>query len=203
MKTFLPCLSLILMLAGCAQIPTPPPTETADWSAHQQQLDELTDWSLSGKVAIITPEERHSLNIYWQQSGDDFHITLSSFLGSTILDINKTALGTRIIDDKGKVYFGKNAQTLITQLSGIELPVDVLQQWIKGNPSGAVYQLNENNQLVSLTGQDNQDDNWSIDYNNYKTVQQTSLPHQLQLKRQDLLIKFAIRKWLLEKSAIF
>lgn len=203
MKTYLPCLFFTLMLAGCAQIPTPPPTETADWVTHQQQLNELTDWSLSGKVAIITPEKRHSLNIYWQQTGENFHITLTSFLGSTILDVKKTAVGTRIIDDQGEIYFGKDAQTLITQLSGIELPVDVLQQWIKGNPSGAVYQLNENNQLVSLTGQDKKNDNWSIDYKNYKTVQETSLPHQLQLRRQDLLIKFSIRKWLLEKTGIF
>lgn len=203
MKTFLPGLFFTLMLVGCAQIPTPPPAETADWAAHQQQLEQLTDWSLSGKVAIITPEKRHSLNIYWQQSGDNFQITLTSFLGTTILDVKKTALGTQIIDDQGKKYFGKNAQTLITQLSGIELPIDVLQQWIKGNPSGAVYQLNENNQLVNLTGQDNKNANWSIDYNNYKTVQKTSLPHQLQLRRQDLLIKFAIRTWLLEKNAIF
>jgi outer membrane lipoprotein LolB len=200
MKTLLSCLFFSLMLVGCAQIPTPPPTETADWAAHQQQLKELTDWSLRGKVAIITPENRHSLNIYWQQSGDNFHITLTSFLGSTVLDVKKTALGTRIIDDQGKIYFGKNAQTLMTQLSGIELPVNVLQQWIKGNPSGAAYQLNENNQLVSLTGQDNKNDNWSVDYTNYKTVQKTSLPHQLKLRRQDLLIKFAIRKWLLEKT---
>ncbi|MFT7053149.1 MAG: outer membrane lipoprotein LolB [Psychromonas sp.] len=200
MKTLLTGLFFTLMLVGCAQIPTPPPTETEDWPAHQQKLEQLTDWSLSGKVAIITPEKRHSLNIYWQQSGENFHITLSSFLGSTILDVKKTALGTQIIDDQGKIYVGKNAQTLITQLSGIELPIDVLQQWIKGNPSGALYQLDENNQLVSLTGEDDKNDSWSIDYKDYKRVQKTSLPHQLQLRRQDLRIKFAIRKWLLEKN---
>ncbi|MFQ3175511.1 MAG: outer membrane lipoprotein LolB [Psychromonas sp.] len=202
MKIFFSSLLFILMLAGCAQIPTPP-TETADWAAHQQQLNELTDWSLHGKVAIITAENRHSLNIYWQQNGENFHITLTSFLGTTILDIKKTALGTRIIDDQGKIYFAKNTQTLMTQLSGIELPVEVLQQWIKGNPSDAVYQLNENNQLVSLNGQDNKNDSWSVDYQDYKTVQKISLPHQLELSRQDLLLKFAIRKWLLEKTEIF
>lgn len=199
MKKFLLFLFFSSILAGCAQIPTPPPTETADWGSHQQQLNELTDWSFHGKVAIITPEDRHSLNIYWQQTGENFHITLTSFLGSTILDVKKTALGTRIIDDQGKIYFGKNAQTLMFQLSGIDLPVDALQQWIKGNPSGAVYQLNENNQLVSLTGQDHKNNNWSIDYQNFKMVQKTSLPYQLKLRHQDLLIKFAIQKWLLEK----
>lgn len=182
------------MLAGCAQIPEQPP-ETADWAAHQQQLDKLSDWSLSGKVAIITPEKRHSLNIYWQQNDENFHITLTSFLGATILDVKKTTFRTRIIDDQGKIYFGKNAQALITQLSGLELPIDVLQQWIKGNPSDAVYQLDENNQLVSLTGEDNKNEHWSIDYKNYKSIEGISLPHQLQLKRQDLLIKFAISQW--------
>jgi outer membrane lipoprotein LolB len=195
MKISLLFILFSLMLAGCAQIPEQPSPETADWAAHQQQLDKLSDWSLSGKVAIITPEKRHSLNIYWQQNDENFHITLTSFLGATILDVKKTAFRTRIIDDQGKIYFGKNAQALITQLSGLELPIDVLQQWIKGNPSDAVYQLDENNQLVSLTGEDNKNDHWSIDYKNYKSIEGISLPHQLQLKRQDLLIKFAISQW--------
>ncbi|WP_372881327.1 lipoprotein insertase outer membrane protein LolB [Psychromonas sp.] len=185
-----------LFMVGCAQIPEPP-VETADWAAHQQQLETLTHWTLSGKVAVITPEKRHSLNIYWQQNGDDFHITLTSFLGATILDIKKTTTGTTITDDSGKVYFGQNSQELIRQLSGLTLPVDVLQQWIKGNPTNAIYLLDENNQLVSLTGQDSENDNWSVDYSDYKTIQQISLPHRLQLNRHNLLIKFAIQKWLL------
>ena len=185
-----------LLIAGCAQIPEQP-VETADWAAHQQQIEKLSHWTLSGKVAVITPEKRHSLNIYWQQNGDDFHITLTSFLGATILDLKKTASGTKIIDDGGKVYFGENSQELIRQLSGLTLPVDVLQQWIKGNPTDAIYLLDENNQLVSLTGQDSESGSWSVDYSDYKTIGQISLPHRLQLNRHNLLIKFAIQKWLL------
>ncbi|HEY5716501.1 MAG TPA: lipoprotein insertase outer membrane protein LolB [Psychromonas sp.] len=190
------------LIAGCAQIPEQP-AETEDWTEHQQQLEKLTHWTLSGKVAVITPEKRHSLNIYWQQNGDDFHITLTNFLGTTILELKKTAIGTKLIDDEGKVYFGNNSQELIRQLSGLELPIDVLQQWIKGNPTNAIYLLDENNQLVSLTGQDSENDNWSVTYSNYKKIQQISLPHRLQLNRQNLLIKFAIQKWLLEKTRRF
>ncbi|MGB5446645.1 MAG: lipoprotein insertase outer membrane protein LolB [Psychromonas sp.] len=191
-------LSLVftLLITGCAQIPKQP-VETADWAAQQQQLEKLNHWTLSGKVAVITPEKRHSLNIYWQQSGDDFHITLTTFLGATVLDLKKTASGTKIIDDGGKVYVGENSQELINQLTGLTIPVDALQQWIKGNPADAIYLLDENNQLVSLTGEDRESGNWSVDYSNYKTIQKVSLPHALQLNRQNLLLKFAIQKWLL------
>jgi len=191
-------LSLVLtfFMVGCAQIPEQP-IKTTDWAEHHQQLEKLTHWTLSGKVAVITPEKRHSLNIYWQQNGDNFHITLTSFLGATILDLKKTAIGTKIIDDQGDVYFGGNSQALIRQLSGLALPIEALQQWIKGNPTNAIYLLNKHNQLLSLTGQDSKNGHWSVDYSNYKHIQKISLPHSLQLNRQNLRIKFSIQKWLL------
>jgi len=186
---------LPLLIVGCAQIAEQPSSGNPDWQNHQQQLEKLAYWSLTGKIAVITAQKRHSLNIHWQQKGENYHIILTTFLGSTVLDVQKTQLGTQVTDDKGKIYFGSDAQQLISQLSGMDLPVDVLQQWIKGNPTEAYYQLDEKNQLLSLQGQDDDNANWSIEYKNYKTIEQINLPHQLQLKGDDLRLKFAIQKW--------
>jgi outer membrane lipoprotein LolB len=199
MKKYCIYILLSVLIVGCAQIPDQASLGNADWQNHQQQLEKLTHWSLSGKVAIITAQKRHSLNIHWQQSGANYHIILTNFLGSTILDVQKTPLGTQVTDAKGKVYFGSDTQQLITQLSGMDLPVDVLQQWIKGNPSEALYQLDDKNLLLSLQGQDNDNANWSIEYKNYKTIQQINLPHQLQLKGEDLRLKFAISRWQIDQ----
>ncbi len=192
MKTGFLILLFTFVLVGCVQTPAP---QSISWLTHQQQLENLTDWALTGKLAIITPKERHSLNIYWLQSDNNFHITLTTFLGSTVLDVKKTQFGTEIIDNNGDLFFGEDTEALIEQLSGLVIPIDVLQQWIKGNPRDASYQVSENNQVVSLSGLDRKNSLWSIEYSNYKTTQQINLPHKLQLKRLDLRLKFAISQW--------
>lgn len=192
MKAIFLLLLLPFVLAGCAQIPAP---QNIPWTSHQQQINELNEWDFTGKLALITPKERHSLNIYWLQSGDDFHISLTTFLGSTVLDVKKTQFGTQIIDNNGDLFFGMDTEVLINKLSGLIIPIDLLQQWIKGNPNDAIYQLNENNQVLSLSGIDKNRANWIIDYSDYKVTQGIYLPHKLQLKRDHLRLKFAISKW--------
>ena len=184
------------LLVGCAQIPEPQPVS---WLTHQQQLEDLNDWSFNGKLAFITPKERHSLNIHWKQSEKNTDITLTTFLGVTVLELKKTQSGTQIVDNDGKQYFGEDAEVLIKQLSGLVIPVDALQQWIKGNPADASYQLNTDDQVASLTNTDPENAPWSISYNDYRNTQGISLPHKLQLKRSDLRLKFAISRWKINK----
>lgn len=192
MKKYALLILIVFGLVGCTQTPS---TKTVTWQAHQQQLTDLTHWDFSGKLALITPEERHSLNIHWLQEDNNFHIRLSTFLGSTVLEVKKDQLGTQIIDDNGEVFWGEDAQSLITKLSGLTIPIDVLQQWVKGNPNNASYLLDEKNQVISLAGKDPDNELWSVNYNQYKNTDGINLPYKLELQRQDLRLKFSISEW--------
>lgn len=192
MKKYALLILMIFGLIGCTQTP---PTKKVTWQAQQQQLVNLTHWSFSGKLALITPEERHSLNIHWLQGDNNFHIRLTTFLGSTVLEVKKNQLGTQIIDDNGEVFWGEDAQQLISKLSGLTIPIDVLQQWIKGNPNNASYLLNENNQVISLAGKGPDNELWTVNYNQYKNSNGINLPYQLELQRQGLRLKFSISEW--------
>jgi len=189
---------LPLFFAGCA---TQPPAELQlndSWQAQQTKLEKLTDWSLSGKLGIFTPQERKSVDIYWQQVEQNFHIRLSGPLGITVLDIEKTASDTVIID--GKEYLSRDVEQLIEELSNMVLPITQLQQWIKGNPIDADYQLDDNQQVNSLLGFDRNNGQWLINYNDYRTVEETNLPHKLQLTRGNLRLKFAISRWEIQST---
>lgn len=182
------------LLTGCTQIPNSTPSSTS-WQTHLQQLQDLENWSFRGKVAIITPEDRHSLNIYWQQQNDEFHIILTTFIGGTILELNKSPQFTEIIDNKGQHYYGKDAERLIKELSGLVIPVQALQQWIKGNPGKASYQLNIDNQVASLAGIDSKNTYWAINFSHYGYQQGIALPQKLDLKHEDTRLKFSISQW--------
>ncbi|MFT6984615.1 MAG: outer membrane lipoprotein LolB [Psychromonas sp.] len=191
MKKTLLLLLFTLGLVGCAQIPT---AQHVNWQTQQQQLENLNEWTLTGKLAYFTSELRFSRNLFWQQSGEEFQITLTNFLGLTTLDVIKDQSGTKIIFD-GKTYYGNDPEILIEKLSGFVIPIAALQQWIKGNPNHASYQLDGNNQVISLSSSDPHNVQWTVDYGDYKAIQGINLPHKLQLKQQDLRIKFSISKW--------
>lgn len=192
MKSSLIILLSAILLAGCAQTP---PLVTSTWDNQQTQLAKLNNWTLAGKIAFITPHEKRSLNIHWSQSNNDFDITLSTFLGSTVLKVHRTPLGTEIIDNDGQRFSGDDAEMLIEQLSGFLIPIDVLQQWIKGNPAAASYQLNEQNQVINLSGYDRNKAQWSVNFGSYKSHQQFFLPHKIELEHADFKLKFSIAKW--------
>jgi len=196
MKRCLYYLLLPLLFTGCAQLPDTELTPNNSWDAQQSQLDKLNHWSLSAKLALITPSERNSVNIHWQQSDQDFHIRLTTFLGMNVLEIEKKHQQTTVIDADGKHYVSDNTRELVKQLSGIDLPIQQLQQWIKGNPSGASYQLDDNQQVNHLLSGDANSGFWSVDYSDYRTINSINLPHKLQLTRNDLRLKFAISKWI-------
>ncbi|WP_354624999.1 lipoprotein insertase outer membrane protein LolB [Psychromonas sp. MME2] len=195
MKKLLFSLLLVLFVSGCAQRPAP---QISSWQQHQARLQALHNWDFHGKIAFFTTKERRSLNIHWQQTGDDFHINLTTFIGTTILDIQKSEQGTKITDDDGKIYWGDDAQLLIKQLSGLTLPIDNLQQWIKGNPNGARYQLNDHNNVATLSGHDLEKSDWLVEYQQYEATQGINLPYSIQLKHHDLRLKFAISEWHIE-----
>lgn len=186
-------LLLPLLFSGCAKPPTTELQINDSWQAQQSQLEKLTHWSLSGKLGVFTPDERKSVDISWQQSDQEFHIRLIGPLGITVLDIQKTDDGNVIID--GEAYHSADAEQLITELSGMVLPITQLQQWIKGNPRGASYLLDDNQQVSSLSGTDRELGQWIISFSDYRTIDRTNLPHKLQLTRGDLRLKFAISTW--------
>lgn len=196
-------LLLALLFTGCAQLPDTELQQNNSWDEQQTKLEQLTHWSLTGKLAVITPDERNSVNIHWQQSDQDFHIHLSTFLGLSVLDIQKSDDVTTIIDADGNHYTSTDSEQLINELSGMVLPIEYLQQWIKGNPSGASYQLDDNQQVLTLLGGDRSNGIWSITYSDYQTVNNTNLPRKLQLIRDELRLKIAISKWQVDNNFKF
>jgi len=191
-------LLLPFLFTGCAQLPDTALKQNPSWETHQHKLDLLTHWTLSGKLAVITPEKRNSVNIHWQQSDQDFKVNLTTFLGLSVLDIQKKSGKTEIVDNDGKRYVSDDSSRLINQLSGMDIPIEHLQQWIKGNPTEATYQLDQYQLVSSLLGGNQSSGVWAINYSDYRTINNTNLPHKLQLTRGNLRLKFSISKWEIE-----
>lgn len=182
-------LTLTLLLGGCVT-PPQPQRQQVDWSIERDRLERLDHWQLSGKLAIITEQERGSARLNWQQDGDDYRLNLTSLIGTHILELNRQQGRLTLIDRDGKTHQSQNASALIYQLTGWDLPIDGLPLWIKGLPGKAHYQLNADKSLASVS-----DGAWQIDYQQYQDQDGYRLPHQLSLQGEQTRIKLQINQW--------
>jgi len=194
-------LIFIITLSGCSQFNNSDSEDNTlltnqTWEQQQQALQQLDHWTLTGKLAIFLESVRQSANIYWQQQGDYYSIQLTTFIGTRILQVTKNEQGVEIINNDDEVFTGQDANTLIKQLTpGLDLPIAALQQWIKGNPANASYQLNDQQQVSELVGLDASQNLWEVDFQQYQVFSGTVLPTKVNLKRDDIRVKIAINQW--------
>lgn len=199
MKTFRAFFLLLvtaLFLQGCASVES---TTNVEWQSHQQRLALIKDYRAAGKLGYIAPQERQSLNFQWQHSPQETQLRMSTFLGQTVLNLNATPSIATVETYDGKSFSAPNAAALIKQLTGLNIPVDQLNDWLLGRPTLADdYQLNQTNTLASLTKQLN-NQTWILDYQSYQDVQVLGatlpLPKRLKLTQGDISINIVISKW--------
>lgn len=188
----------LLFLSGCSLLSEQNNDEvkTVDWAEHKQHLENISHWQISGKLAMFIGKERQSANLHWQQKGENFTIDLTSFIGTRMVRVKKDQQGVEIINSDGKTFTGNNAETLIAELApGVVFPVSELQQWVKGNPVDASYQLNEQHLVNDLLGKDKLNKIWSVHLSQYKDDIGIFLPYNVELNRGDVRIKIRINQW--------
>lgn len=191
--------ALLLTLAGCSMAPEP--VSEVQWQSHQARLASIDQFRLSGKMGYISPEQRESFNFQWQKQAGSSQLRLTNFLGQTILNLTISPQGARVETYDDQVYSADNAEQLVWQLTGLDIPIALLQDWILGLPSQADdYVLNNSNTLQSLD-KNAGDRSWHVDYARYREYPWQSsalpLPDKLKLTQNQTSINMVISKWTL------
>ncbi|KPA52744.1 membrane protein [Photobacterium leiognathi subsp. mandapamensis] len=182
----------LALLSGCAQ--TPKNTQKVDWETHQTQLKRLTDYQAKGVFGYVSPEQRVSLTFNWKNHNDEYQLILTKMY-KTVLNLDAKPNSVTLVDPDGKTYHGTDATQLVQQLTGIQLPLSQMRDWLIGLPTGAdTYQLNNNDQVAYLA-KDINGQVWEMHYNTYNG-QSPALPTQMVLNQGKLKIKIKISHWL-------
>ena len=194
----------LVILSGCSSLHSPSSvsSNTAPQTIldRNQQLLALQQWKIKGKIAFIQGKQRESASLQWQYKNEDKsqQIHLNTYLGINILHLESQQNWHKIEVD-GKVYYGDNLEQLIYSLTELTLPTSALLYWLKGLPYQAKDHIiyNEITQLPeSLTSQYNGND-WTINYDKYQQINNYNLATNFTIKQNDLLIKIAIKEWIL------
>lgn len=209
--------SLLFLLLTLITACTAPPTQLGKVDTNvQQRLEQLTHWTITGRFAFKSSEEKFSANMNWQQQDQAYDFRLSSFIGTTLMHMQgQPGAVTLIVDDK--TYKDTDAAALIGRITGWNIPLNKLADWAKGqidqddrvqfDPQGLVKEL-----IPGCTHSCPQASNqWQLsygafklykfDHNNDNAVQRPQaywLPHVINLQHRQIptnQIKIRINQW--------
>ncbi|MGL6258134.1 lipoprotein insertase outer membrane protein LolB [Vibrio sp. WXL103] len=190
---------LITMLSACSSLPES--QTSVEWQSHQQQLQAISRYQASGKLGYIGPDQRQSLNFFWRYEDGVSQLNLRTFLGQSVLNLRSDQNGTTLTTMDGERFEGRNGQQLIWQLTGLNIPVDALPDWLLGLPTNAdSFILNEENTLESLDKLLNTQ-SWRLNYSAYSDASLASqtipLPSRLSMNSDETKLNIVISKWVL------
>jgi outer membrane lipoprotein LolB len=197
MKTLL-VFSLLLLVSACA---TQPPQQTALsealWQTHRQQLAQLDEFQLNGRLGVKTADDSWTVNVIWQQHPQQYELRFTAPMGQGAMLLEGTPRGVVLRTSDKKVYRAANPDALMAEVLELPLPVTYLYHWVRGLPAPEVaiteYLTTTNGFLYRL-----QQAGWTIEFDRYQTVQTVQLPGRLWLSNDQFEARFAISEWQVE-----
>jgi len=188
---------LLTMLVSCAGLQPQLVQQPADWPQRLAHNSTLRAWELQGRLGVQTETEGGSFDLMWEQEPDAYSIRLLAPLGQGAMQISGNADGVAIRTADGQQRFDHDADRLLAEATGIELPLAGLKDWLRGMPMQqlAADQLswNQQGQLYRLTQQ-----GWKVEMYRYRDVDGYELPHKFYIERADrpeLAIRLVILRW--------
>ena len=196
MRLFITCL-LISTLASCATVSEQVFESPADWDSRQQHNQQLTHWSIKARLGVQSETDGGSFDVFWQQRADAYNVRLVAPMGQGAVLINGNDDGVTISLADGSTEYSEHANELFTAMTGLPLPVEGLQDWLRGMPmrgeETGTISWNEQAQLYKL-----EQSGWRVEMSRYKTVAEYELPHAFYLEREDqpeLSVRLLVREW--------
>lgn len=196
-------LLLPIGLVSCSYMPELTTTMPANWQDTVEHRQQIGWWKIQGRLGVQTERKGGSLDLFWDQKGDSYHIRLIAAMGQGTILIKGNAQGVRIKTADGEQY-AENADNLLASTLGIKMPLTGLRDWLRGLPMKnkpiVKQSWDKQGQLHTLVQND-----WNVEMSNYKQVGDHQLPHKFFLTRDDrpeLGIRLIIRRWQLSDARI-
>ena len=188
-----------VLLAACTINKPQGPGQNPDspqWRQHQQAVQQITQYQTRGAFAWLSDQQKVYARFNWQQTAPDrYRLLLTNPLGSTELQLDAQGATVQLVDNKGKRYVSNDAEKMISQLTGMDIPLANLRQWMLGLPGDATdFTLDDRYQLRTLNYSRN-GQQWQVAIQGYDDKTNPALPASIELKQGDKRIKLRMDSW--------
>lgn len=166
------------------------------WLVHLQKIKQIKQYSVSGQIGYISSKVRFSTHFDWRYNNPkSYSLKFSSLLSSSTLQLEMSSHGLTVSDEKGRQRTESDAKQLLSEIVGMEFPLQQFAYWLKGQPEdNRYYQIGENHLLATFTypidGQA-----WTADYLTYYDNLDPKMPRDILLKNQKQTLKIRINEW--------
>lgn len=188
-----------LFITGCTSTPKLTPVSNPDtvWQEHQQNIAELRQWRLKGRISIQNDHESWFLKVDWQQQPDAYAVLLSGpFSGMVRLAGSKDSVE---LSDGEQSYQAPDAELLLLEHTGIRMPVNGLRYWLLGMPQPDKkvkdLKLDVAGRMSSL-----HQEQWQVSVDRYQQYNGKTLPAKLTIKNHHLKVRLIVDQWQLTPS---
>lgn len=159
---------------------------------RQMQLAKIQSWKMSGALSIAQVDQQSEIvNYTWEQINPErYRIKIMSALNLYTVIITRQFHVITLSKNGTTVFNAKTPEKLMKKALGWSLPIQPLQNWIKGMPVNGDYtaKYDQYGHIILL-----QQMGWVIKYDAYKTNGNFDLPQQIILRRSGIQVKIIIR----------
>ncbi|MBB1269512.1 lipoprotein insertase outer membrane protein LolB [Shewanella sp. SR44-3] len=164
------------------------------------QTKQAKAWELQGKIAVKSPTDKFSTNLYWFHIGEENQLNLTTVLGTTVLKLSSTP-GIARLEVDGKEYVDSNPQDLLEAVSGWSIPLDNLPLWITGqvgaNDKISAY---HDDGLIKTLISPAPEHNWQVSFLSWQQQSGASVPKLIKIERAGVQVRIQINRWQALKS---
>ena len=190
-------LAIALLVSACTIAPAA--KVNSNWALQRDQLQALDSWQLRGRVNVRYDNDSQTPRILWKQQDVEYQIQLwGTFnVGNTMIEGRP---GYVTMEHDGEILSANTPEDLILHQLGYELPVSLLNFWIKGLPapdSPFDLSFNELNQLTAISQA-----GWNITFRDPRQYGPITLPRWVELTREknDIRLRFLGLNWTLDEA---
>ena len=177
-------------------------TDETIFAQRQVDFESQRAWQYSAKVGVVTEQVREQANIVWDYSDQSNNVRLFGPLGVGQIKLEFDQYGVQLSDSKGILHQGfasqgVTAETLLTDITALPIPINALSYWLFVLPapnSVYSYQLDDQGNLSSLKQL-----GWQIGFQNYRDYAGNVLPRKLTAVRNDgtqsITVRLVTKNW--------
>lgn len=162
-----------------------------------KRFKKIQSYQAKGQIGYISPTERFSSRFEWQyQNPKSYTLKLYSLISKSTLLIQMHQSGMTISDNNGNQQSAANAKLLLQEIIGMDVPLEHLAYWLKGQPAmNADYQVGTNHLLGAFTYHVD-GSQWTADYLTYHS--NNSMPENILLKNDSTkqTLKIRVDEWI-------
>ena len=178
-------LLVTLALAGCTSQTGPSQKSFSQKGPGNTNLTlgSLSSWQLRGKIGVRSDHGDANLSFVWDQSPDNYNISLNGTLGVVVAQLSGDANEVILTLPDGNEYHSTRIEDLLEIQLGYQLPVSLLQYWVRGVPDPGF------DHETTVDGFDQQ--GWRVEFLQFGPRG----PRKIQVQQADVRLRLVALEW--------